>query len=223
MHLAMKGDTRRFVREGFRIMFKPALFAVSLVCTALATSAVAAPTAPDADASAAVQYRVTVLSRDAVVFEGEGRADAGSPLELRQYVLARDNAGHGQSFVDSGIKIVLRSSQVSLDVAGQGFEAPVTVKLDDEAVAMLGGYTVKIAASAVQPKTSPVLPEDFAYLAPSLSLESLALPNVAFDRGSYQLANAVLERPVGNQASAVLVAPRNVARAANANPLLAQR
>lgn len=204
-------------------MFKPALSACGLVCMALANSAVAASSALEADASAAVQYHVTVLNHDAVVYEGEGRADAGRSLELRQYVLARDNAGHGQSFVDSGVKIVLRASQVNLDVAGQGFEAPVAIKLDDETVAMLGGYMVKISASVVQPKASPALPEDFAYLAPSLSMESLALPNVAFDRGAYQVANAVLERPVGNQASAALVAPRNVARAADASPVLAQR
>jgi len=223
------------VREGIRIMFKPALFALGLLGSLSAVSAHAASDEADVAASP-LQYRVTVLHRGVPMFEGEGRMGAGDPLALRQFVLARDNEGRGQSFVDSGVSVVLRqmhrdtgavASTVNLDVDGQHFDAPISLKLVDEAssetTATLGGYLVKIEASVVQPKAAPLLPEDFAYLAPSLSMESLSLPNVAFDRGAYQVANAVLERGPGSLASATLVAPKNVARAADAAPLLAQR
>lgn len=213
-------------------MFKPALFALALLGTLSAAPASAAVNDELDTAAAPLQYRVTVLNRGVAMFEGEGRMGAGSPLELRQFVLARDNAGGGQSFVDSGIAVVLRQvhrdagaveSSVNLSVAGQRFDAPVNLKLGEETTATLGGYLVKIEAAAVQPKEAPLLPEDFAYLAPSLNVESLSLPNVAFDRGAYQVANAVLERAPGAQASAMLVAPKNVARAAASPELIAQR
>ncbi|WP_374590762.1 hypothetical protein [Aquabacterium sp.] len=212
-------------------MLKPALFALGSLGALSAIPAVAASSESDA-ATAPLQYRVTVLHRGVAMLEGEGRVGAGNPLELRQFVLSRDNAGRGQSFVDSGVSVVLIQvhrdagvveSSVNLDVAGQHFDAPVSLKSGDEITARLGSYLVKIEASEVQPKEAPLLPEDFAYLAPSLSVESLSLPNVAFDRGAYQVANAVLERAPGAQASAMLVAPKNVARVADAAQLLAQR
>lgn len=206
-------------------MFKPTLLALSLACLAAASPAVASSGVQD------VQYHVTVMNRSAVVFEGEGRVTADRALELRQFVLARDNAGQGKSFVDSGVKVVVQqtrhddlsaSSQLTLDIAGLTKEASAAVdlKLGEESTAEMGGYTVKVYATAVQPKESPAMPEDFAYLAPSFSMGSLALPNVWFDRSSYQLANAVLARPAGGQFAAVLVAPTNVAHALDAEPLL---
>lgn len=206
-------------------MLKPTLLALCLACMAAASPAAASSGAQD------VQYHVTVMDRSAVVFEGEGRVVADRALELRQYVLARDNAGRGQSFVDSGIKVVVQqthhddlgaSSQLTLDVAGLTHEARTTVelKLGEESTAEMGGYTVKVFATPVLPKESPAMPEDFAYLAPSLSMGSLALPNVWFDRSSYQLANAVLARPADGRFAAVLMAPAAVARSFEAEPLL---
>lgn len=166
-----------------------------------------------------VQYHVTVSAHGAVIFEGEGRAEAQRPLELRQFVLAQDNAGHGQAFVDSGVKVVLRqlhrdaaqvSSQLALEVAGvAGGAQAVTVasRLGDAARAELAGYTVTLVASAMPSRVSPPLPEDFAYLAPSLQLDGLNLPRVQFDRGAYQLANARLQRTDGERYALVRPAP----------------
>lgn len=204
-------------------MFKPTLIVLATACAA--ASATAATSAQE------LQYRVTVLSRNAVVFEGEGRTGTERPLELRQYVLARDNAGQGRSFVDSGVRVVVQparrdaaavSSRVTLGVPGQAAEAVANVelKLGEEWSADLGGYTVRLVATAVQPKASPAMPEDFAYIAPSLNLGSLALPNVWFDRQSYQVANAVLDRPADQQFATALVAPKAAARAFDVAPTL---
>ncbi len=206
-------------------MLKSTLLALSLSCLFAASPSVASSGVQD------VQYHVTVMKRSAVVFEGEGRVIADRALELRQFVLARDNAGRGQSFVDSGIKVVVRqthhddlsaSSHLTLDVDGLTLEAgaAVDLKLGEESTAEMGGYTVKVFATPVLPKESPAMPEDFAYLAPSLSMGSLALPNVWFDRSSYQLANAVLARPADGRFAVVLVAPTYMARSLEAEPLL---
>lgn len=221
------------VCEGIGAMFKTTVLALGLACASVAPALAASSSETPSDQD--VTYHVTVLSkRGNVVFEGEGRVDSAAPLVLRQFVLARDNAGGGRAFVDSGIKIELQqsrhddasvTSRLALDMAGWDHEATATVdlKLGEESAAGLNGYTVKVVATAVQHKVSPLLPEDFAYLAPSLNMESTALPNVRFDRNGYQVANAVLDRPAG-QSVAALVAPSSVAaREADAPQLVAAR
>lgn len=205
---------------------KSTWLAIGLISAVIAPAALAAPDAPD------LQYHVTVSSHGAVMFEGEGRTGAERPLELRQFVLSQDNAGHGESFVDSGVKVVLRplqrdaahvSAQLALDVVGmpRAAQATVEARLGDAASAELAGYTVTLVATALPSRTSPPVPEDFAYLAPSLDMASLVLPHVRFDRASYQVANAQLQRADGERFAAVLVAPKTVARAGDfAAPLL---
>lgn len=183
-----------------------------------------------------IEYQVTLLSRRTVVFEGSGQAAAQQALALTSHVLAADNAGHGAVFVDSGFKVVLKpeagdDQTVSTSVAvtaptnaaapagpAKQAETKLNLRLGEEATMPIAGYVLKVKAVAAAPLPQRSLPEDFAYLAPSLEANAATLPHVRFDRQAYQVANAVPELSAGTQ-TARLVAPSTPLLAEAAPPL----